>query len=358
MNRRLHITSFGLLVTATLIVFGAWSLTLMVGALAASVTLTPEETPPISGDDPAPSIADQIAVVNATRLILTVNQLASLENRHALAESETGIHAARNLLLAAFETIRQANPDRSIDVYPHTFPFTFADQTITGENIVLVLRGTDPDAGAVVIGAHYDTRGADITAHDTRQPGANDNASGVAAVIEIARILASYPHRATVYCVLFSAEEEGRYGSLAFVRDVIQAQNVPLRAMINLDSVGVPVGPDGVRRKNELRIYSAPPDDSSSRELARFIAQTARRYVPEMTVILRDTLDRPDRWGDHQSFSDAGYAAARLIEPADDPQRTHNADDLPDHLDAAYLCRVTQVALAAALALADDSAGP
>jgi hypothetical protein len=349
MRYRLHITSFGLLIAATLIVFGAWSLTLMVGALAASVTTTP---------DPAPSIADQIAAVNATRLILTVNQLARLENRHALAAPESGIHSARTLLLAAFETVQQANPDRPIDVFPHTFPFTVADQTITGENIVLTIRGTDPDAGAVVIGAHYDTRGEDITAHDTRQPGANDNASGVAAVIEIARILAPHPHRATVYCVLFSAEEEGRYGSLAFVRDVIQAQNIPLYAMINLDSIGVPVGSDGVRREHELRVYSAPPDDSPSRELARFIAQTARRYMPEMTVTPRDTLDRPDRWGDHQSFSDAGYAAVRLIEPADDPQRTHNADDQPDHLDAAYLRRVTQVALATVLALVDKTAGP
>jgi len=128
-------------------------------------------------------------------------------------------------------------------------------------------------------------------------------------VIEIARLLAERPHRATIYCVLFSAEEEGRLGSLAFVRDVIQAQNVPLHAMINLDMIGVPVGPDGARYDGDLRVYSAPPDDSPSRDLARLIAETAQTYLPEMTVTVYDTLDRLDRWGDHQSFSDAGYAA-------------------------------------------------
>jgi hypothetical protein len=335
---RFHITPPGLLMAAALLVFGAWSFALMVGALVASS---------------APSIPDQVAAVDRTRMILTVNQLVSFGNRHVLAAPESGIHTARDFLLAEFETFQQVNPDTPIAVYPHTFPFTFADQIVTGENLVLMIRGTDPEAGAVVIGAHYDTRSEDLTAADTAQPGANDNASGVAAVIEIARILAQHPHRATIYCVLFSAEEEGRFGSTAFVRDVIQAENIPLRAMINLDMIGVPVGSDGAHHNGELRVYSAPPQDSPSRDLARLIAQTAQEYVPEITVTVQETLDRPDRWGDHQSFSDAGFAAVRLVEPADDMSRTHNANDLPDYLDAGYLRRVTQIALATVLTLSD-----
>ena len=338
-THRFQITPFGVLIAATLAIFVAWSFALMVGALAA-----------VSAP---PSIADQIEEVDSTRLILTVNQLVSFGNRHVLSAPDTGIHPARDFLLAEFTAIQQANPDAPITVYPHTFPFSFEDQIVTGENLVFVLEGTDPDAGAVLIGAHYDTRDRDPAAANTAQPGANDNASGVAAVLEMARILAERPPAATVYCVLFSAEEEGRFGSLAFVRDVIQAQHVPLRAMINLDMIGVPVGPDGVRHAGELRVYSAPPDDSPSRDLARLIAETAQTYVPAITVTVYDTLDRPDRWGDHQSFSDAGYAAARLIEPADDITRTHNANDVPDTLDLDYLRRVTQVALATMLTLSD-----
>ena len=298
-------------------------------------------------------IADEIEAVEVTRLLLTVNQLVSFGNRHVLAAPGTGIHAAYDFLLAEFEAIRLANPDNPIAVYPHTFPLTFAEQTVVGENLVLVIRGTDPDAGAVVIGAHYDTRSEDLKAADTIQPGANDNASGVAAVLEIARILALRPHRATVYCVLFSGEEEGRLGSQAFVRDVIQSPNVSLRAMINLDMIGVPVEPNGTRHDGEARVYSAPPDNSPSRELAWLVAGTAAVYVPEVTITVQATVDRFDRWGDHQSFSDAGYAAVRLIEPADDPGRTHNANDLPDHLDADYLRRMTQIALAALLMLVE-----
>jgi hypothetical protein len=339
MTRRFQITPLGVLVTVTLLIFVAWSFVLMVGALAAVPT--------------SPSIADQIEAVDSTRLLLTVNELVSFGNRHALSTPGTGIHPARDFLLAQFTAIQQANPDTPITVYPHTFPIAFEDQVAIGENLVLLLAGTDPDAGAVLIGAHYDTRDSDLTAADSVQPGADDNASGVAAVLEIARILAERPHAATVYCVLFSAEEEGRLGSLAFIRDMIQPQNVALHAMFNLDMIGVPVGPDGVSHADDLRVYSAPPDDSPSRDLARLIAETAHTYVPDLTVTIYDTLDRPNRWGDHQSFSDAGYAAARLIEPADDMTRTHNAHDVPDNLDLDYLRHVTQVALATMLTLAD-----
>jgi hypothetical protein len=339
MTRRFQITPLGIFVAATLLVFVAWSFALIVGALAAFS---------------APStIPEQIDTVDRTRLLLAVNELVSFGNRHALSAPGTGIHPARDYLLAQFTAIQQANPDTPITVYPHTFPFAFKDQNSVGENLVLVLAGTDPEAGVVLIGAHYDTRDTDLAAADTVQPGADDDASGVAAVLEIARILAEHPHAATVYCVLFSAEEEGRFGSLAFVRDVVQAQNLSLRAMINLDMIGVPVGPDGVRHAGALRVYSAPPDESPSRALARLIAETAQTYVPDMTVTVYDTLDRPNRWGDHQSFSDAGYAAARLIEPADDMSRTHNANDLPDYLDLDYLRHVTQVALATVLTLCD-----
>ncbi len=345
-----RLTPFGLLIAFTLMIFVVWSFALMVGALAAADVLSADRAAP----RPAiPPIAEQIAAVDMTRLLLHVNQLANAGNRHALAPPNAGVHAARDGLLAEFETIRTANPTTPILVFPHAFPFTFREQSFVGENIVLLILGTDPAAGAVVIGAHYDTRSEDVSAYDTIQPGADDNGSGVAAVLEIARILAVYPHRATVYCVLFAAEEEGRFGSLAFVRDVIQAQGIPLSAMINLDMVGVSAGPNGDRLDGELRAYSAPPDNSPSRELARQIAQAAQLYVPEMTVIVHDTLDRPGRWGDHQSFSDAGYAAVRLIEPADDPARTHTARDLPDLLDLAYLHRVTQVTLAAVLVLVD-----
>jgi Zn-dependent M28 family amino/carboxypeptidase len=313
------------------------------GVVASPAATAPPTPTPVQVANALP-IPDSLARVEPDRLIVSVNQLANLTNRHALGSSG---RTARDSLFAAFQAIQQPG----MEVFLH--PFTFTDQTVTGHNVVLVFRGSDPAAGAVIVGAHYDTRSGDPAAADTVQPGADDNASGVAAVLEIARLMAGRSPRATVICVLFGAEEQGRFGSQAFVRDVIQAQGITVQAMLNLDIVGSPTGPDG-QPQQRMRVYSAPPDDSPSRRLARQIAQIAADHVPGLAIDVRDTLDRPGRWGDHQSFSDAGYAAARLIEAADDPQRTHNADDRPDHLDAAYLRRVTQVALATALALVES----
>jgi hypothetical protein len=180
----------------------------------------------------------------------------------------------------------------------------------------------------------------------------------VAAVLEIARILAQSPHRATVICVLFSAEEQGRYGSQALVRDMVQATGLPLRAMINLDSIGIARGLDGSYLGDQLRVYSAPPSNSTSRQLAYLVDRTTQLYIPEMRVNVLEHVDRSGRWGDHQSFSDAGYAAVRLIEPADDPRRMYADSDPPDNIDPDYMRRVTQVALATILVLAESDGQP
>ena len=143
--------------------------------------------------------------------------------------------------------------------------------------------------------------------------------------------------------MLFAAEEHGRFGSQAFVADVIEGQAVPLEAVLVLDMIGSPAAPDGTARTDRVRAYSAPPDDSPSRQLAYAVAAIAGQHVPGITVTVQDTLDRNGRWGDHQSFSDAGYAAVRLIEPFDDPARMHNANDLPEHLDPAYLLSLIHI---------------
>ena len=317
------------------------------GAVAspAAITSPPATAPPTPTPiQVANALPDTLASVDTNRLIISVNQLANLTNRHILG---SGGQTARDSLFAAFQAIQQPG----MDIFMHPFTFTFADQTITAHNVVLVIRGSDPAAGAVIVGAHYDTRSTDPAAADTLQPGADDNASGVAAVLEVTRLMAGRTPRTPVICVLFAAEEQGRFGSRAFVRDVIEAQGMTVQAMLNLDVVGSPTGPDGVSQMG-VRVYSAPPDGSPSRQLARQIAQITADHVPGLVVDVRDTLDRPGRWGDHQSFSDAGFAAVRLIEPFDDPNRVHNLNDTPDHVDPVYLRAVTQVVLAAVLVLA------
>src|SRR5260221_579562 len=128
-------------------------------------------------------------------------------------------------------------------------------------------------------------------------------------MLEFARILAPHKHRATLIFVAFAAEESGRQGSLAFVQNYLQAQDPPIdvRGMINLDIVGSEVGPNGVVDRRTVRLFSAPPNESVSRQLARRIALIANTYLFDVNVVLQSAEERAGRWGDHQSFSAAGY---------------------------------------------------
>ncbi len=332
-------------------------------------TLPPTDLPVLPTTTPAPSpvlpalpatlepvpLGVLVQQVDAARLMTTVERMVSLPNRHALAfpAPDRGVHAARHMLIGEFLAIQQAYPGRPIDVYAHEFYFTYRGQDYTGANLVMVIHGTEPTVGAVLVGAHYDTVSRDMTSFDSIQPGADDNASGVAAVLEIARLAAPSPHRGTIICVLFGAEEHGRFGSKAFVENIIQQQGVDLRAVLNLDMIGSPYDGNGGAH-NRLRLYSAPPEGSPSRRLARLVEQVTLYYVPGLEVHVHRTLDRENRWGDHQSFSDAGYAAVRLTEPHDDISRMHNQRDTIEYLDPGYMRLVTQAALATVLHLADS----
>ncbi len=301
-------------------------------------------------------IPEQLALVNTDNMLLSINRLVNMGNRYTLAlpVENAGIQGARDWLLGEFQAIKQADPQR-IDAWTHNFTFSLNGSMFAAENIVLVIYGTDPNMGAVIVGAHYDTISHSDSAY---QPGADDNGSGVSAVLEIARIAAMQPHRATIVCVLFAGEEEGRMGSQAFVRDVLGSNTVPVLGMINLDSIGVSVAADGSRLDTFVRAYSAPPDESPSRRLANLVQRVAVQHIPDISVEVYSTLDRQGRWGDQQSFSDAGYPAVRLVELSDNTLRTDTVHDVPETIDLDYLRRNTQIALAAVLVIANGSDVP
>jgi hypothetical protein len=211
-----------------------------------------------------------------------------------------------------------------------------------------------------VIGAHYDSLGADLFDGISAAPGANDNASGVAALLEIAHIMARIRHRATLVFVAFTAEESGRQGSIAFVKDYLQAQNPPIaiRGMVNLDMLGSDRGSGRQRDPRTLRLFSAEPNDSSSRAFARQIALAINLYATDVNLVMQSSEDRNGRWGDQQSFSEAGYASTRLIQGLEDPNREHSADDSLDNIQLDYLMRVTRATLAAIAMLANGPSAP
>lgn len=314
----------------------------------------------------SPTMTSQIQSVDRNRLMNTITTMVSFGTRHTFsAENLTpsqGIGAARDWIMAELYKIKEASPlpDDRIQVDLQEYSFPLYGQSHIAQNPALIINGNEANAGIVILGAHYDTvNDANPANPDLTQPGANDNASGVAAMLEIARIMSQSPHRATLIFVFFSGEELGRFGSQAYLQDYIQQYGLQqaVRVMINLDTIGSPTHPDGYF-DGEMRVFSAGPTGSPSRQMARMVEFGARYFLADIRVNIENRLDRPSRWGDHQTFSDVGIPAVRLIEQADEYDKFHNAADNLDEIDPAYLTRTTQVALTATLMLADGPLPP
>ena len=159
-------------------------------------------------------------------------------------------------------------------------------------------------------------------------PGANDNASGVAAVLELARILSAAKYKATLIFALFSAEEIDRQGSRAFAAWV-QQSGIDLVAMINLDTIGNVHDFNGNINDQQLRIFSAPPNSTSpSRKLAREINLLAYNYELDIELQVQDAIDRENRWGDHFSFSELDYPAVRFINAHEEKRNADPTDTI------------------------------
>ncbi len=318
----------------------------------------------LAGSRPGdPGVYSLLDLVQSDQLMVVVGTLADMQTRHVLSRKTAsigGIEGARDWLVAQFNAIRAANPQQPISVWTQPVPFTWNGVNVSPENVVAVFEGTDVGAGVVVLGAHYDSISTDFHNGQAYAPGANDNGSGVAAMLEIAQILAPQPHRSTIVFVAFAAEETGRQGSLAFVKSYLQAQDPPiaLRGMINMDIVGSEVGRNGEIDHRTIRLFSAEPNDSPSRQLARQMALFVGMYLDDVDPVLQSAEERVGRWGDHQSFSAAGYPSVRIIQGLEDVSRQHTPRDTIDNVQPAYLMRTTRAALVSVLLLADGPTPP
>lgn len=343
-------------------------------------TLAPDELPsaatfvaPASESVGAPDLSvsgaprSDIALLNLMnqvdvgRLMSHVQALQDMGTRHVNSGYGTfgrGIGGAYDYITRQFEQIRDASRGSFVLLPPHEFAVSYEGVDSIGRNIVGVVQGTETGAGIILLGAHYDSITINFADATGYAPGANDNASGTAALIEIARIMSQRPHRATVMFVAFSAEEIGRKGSQAFVRDYLTPFNIRIDAMINMDIIGSSTGPDGSLDDRRIRVYSAPPNESPSRQLARALNLIAFHHVPGMEVVVLDEVDRAGRYSDHMSFSEAGFPAVRFIEMIENPNRNHNNADTLDGIRPEYLLRATQTILASATALADGLRPP
>ncbi len=341
-----------------------------------------------------PNIQRLVNEVSAKTLEADVRKLVSYGTRHTLSDTKDkkrGIGAARQYVFDEFRKYSKAGGGRmtvEMDTFTYNPDGRRVDKKTLMANVLATIPGTDPtDTRIYLMSGHIDSRVTDIMNRTADAPGANDDASGVAAVMEVARVLAGQKFPCTIKLVAVQGEEQGLLGADHLAKRA-KKEGWNLVAMLNNDIVGNSKGYDPeITDSLHLRVFSEgvpateTPDqararrqlsnenDASSRQLARYAQLAARQYVSAggYGVLLEYRPDRFLRGGDHTPFNQQGYAAVRFTETDENfnhqhqDLRTENGieyGDKPEFMDFRYLRRTAQVNLATLASLASAPAAP
>lgn len=308
----------------------------------ASFTLGGElVTDPVSSVVPTvdPEIASLLNEVSQQQLTGYVQTLTNFGTRNAFSATDRmdfGVGAARLFIFNEFSRVGNGRLKIRFQDFPLNFEGRFANQ----QNVIATLPGTGPNPNIIVIMAHYDTRPVSATDGVSRSPGADDNASGVALLLETARILSARQWNQTVVFAAIAAEEQGTFGSRFFVQETY-LNNVDVLAAVNYDIVG---GRPGIPQS--IRLFAPDLLTSPSGELARYYDFTSGMYVPTFPLTIVDALDRNGRFGDHREFVKANMPAVRLTESVENPDLLNSVRDTWDLIDYNYLRQVVQITIA------------
>ena len=355
-------------------------LTFAAGAAIVAAGSAVHAAPP-EKDAGVQAVVDAVA---APHLENTVRTLAAFPTRHTLSVS--GSAAASEWIYGQFAAISKSTGGR-LQVARDTWTQPAGERLtapVRMTDIVATLPGDAKPERIVIISGHYDSRVTDVMNATGPAPGANDDASGVAVALELARVMSSHHYPATVKFVAVTGEEQGLYGSTHLAQEMADGgQNV--LAMITNDIVGNSHGQGGVYDPSYVRVFASGTDpmetpaqasrrraagtdaDTPARTLARAITDADKRYVPGFGTVIIYRLDRYLRGGDHAPFVQHGYAAVRLTEPNEDWRHQHQDvrvengiqyGDLPQFVDYAYLASVARVNAATVASLAAAPAPP
>ncbi len=222
------------------------------------------------------------------------------------------------------------------------------------EVVQIIARLPGEDDRIVMVGGHMDSINLQADIMTGRAPGANDDGSGTALALELARVMSAKKWKHTLMFVAFSGEEQGLNGSKALAKRA-KDESWKIDAVFSNDMVGSSGNKNGQSDTRHVRIFSEEKDTHHSRELARF-TEWVNRPSKDFAASLVFRKDRYGRGGDHSSFNDQGFTAVRFTEVFEEYSHQHTPDDLPQYMDWNYLANVAKMNLRAMAALAD--AGP
>ena len=347
-------------------------MTLLLIIFTCSVIYSQEMTPPASDQ----RIYDIISSCSAERIEADITTLAGFGTRHTLSDtvSQTrGIGAARRWIKAEFERISaDCRGCLEVSYQSGVIEEGQSRRIPVSTNIVNVLavkRGTVYPDRYIIMSGDIDSRISDPLNGVDDSPGANDNASGMAGVLEAARVLSPYDFASSIIFVGLSGEEQGLFGGKIMAEQAIQ-DSMNIIGILNNDMIGNITGIDGVIDNRTFRIFSeaAPPTeneqqriwqrfyggevDGISRQLARYVHRMVSSYMPNMNPMMIYRLDRFGRGGHHRPFNDVGFAGIRIMEAHENYTQQHQDirvedgieyGDRLEHVNFDYAAKLTAV---------------
>ena len=326
----------------------------------------------IAVDDP--EIRKMIYEVKSENMEATVKKLVSFGTRHTLSDTKSstrGIGAAQRWVKSEFDNYALVSNGRLTSVIDY-FTIKADGKRIKNDsqlgNVMATLKGTEAtDDRVLIISGHLDSRATDVMDSSIDAPGANDDGSGVAAMMELARIMCKREFPFTIIFVAVVGEEQGLYGA-KYLADKAKEQKWNVIAMINNDMIGNSLSSGTQLRDNrQVRVFSETipyleteaeakirkstnrDNDSPSRQLARYIKTVTNQYVEQLDIKLVYRNDRFLRGGDHTPFSQNGFTAIRFCEMNENFDHQHQTvrkenntqyGDLPEFMDFEYLRKV------------------
>ena len=326
-----------------------------------------------------PQIEKMISEVSKDSLEAYIKKMVSFGTRNTLStqiDSRRGIGAARNWVLSRFvEFAKQSNGRLTamIDTITLQPDGRRVDVPLLLGNVVATLKGTEPNDDRIfIISGHLDNMRSNVMDRTGDAPGANDDGSGVAAVIECARIMSKHSFPATVLFVAFSGEEQGLLGA-NFMAEKARKENRNIEAILNNDIMGSNNSNEtNIINNTKIRVFSEAfsiqdtgraalnirslglENDGKARQLARYVKEIGERYVDNLEVVMVYRNDRFLRGGDHTPFVNRGYAAVRVTEMNENYYHQHQDvriengiqyGDLQEFMDFEYLRKNTAMNL-------------